>query len=240
MRLLVEFLLTASCSLDAAAIGVCECGAPAGADSFQVCATERIEGREDLVSRDPDDSPAKPMRLCGWYANGSIDTPTLSVITAWVPVGSRLCIGDTPATSSVKTKTFEDQVTEVFGASSRRPFASREPGSEVEVFVLADFRAELAAGEFKGTLLGQAATIRFEPVEVRWEFSDGTRGSGFSFSRSFDSRGTYTAVAKVRVKPSYRYSDGDWQQSDARIWLPCNELSISVVEVPRRTLLIMR
>ena len=105
---------------------------------------------------------------------------------------------------------------------------------------MANFRAELAAGEFQGTLLGQAAKIRFEPVEVRWEFSDGTRGSGFSFSRSFDSLGTFTAVAKVCVTPSYRYSGGDWQQSDARIWLLSNELSISVVEVPRRTLLIMR
>lgn len=240
MRLLLEFLITASCSLDAAAIGVCECGAPAGADSFQVCATERIAGREDLVARDPAHSPAKPMRLCSWYANGTIDSPTLSIITAWVPVGSRPCIGDVPAEPAARTKSFEAEVSDVFGASSKRPLAYWEPGGELEVLVKADFIAQLAAGEFEGTLLGRAARIRFEPVEAQWEFSDGTSGSGFIYSRTFESKGAFTAVAKVRVKPSYRFAGGEWQQSNVKIWLQSNELSISVVEIPRRTLLIMR
>lgn len=240
MRLIVELLLSASCSLDAVAIGVCECGAPAGADSFQVCATERINGREDLVSRDSESSPAKPMRLCSWYANGSIDSPTLSIITAWVPVGSRLCIGDVPAEPSTRTNTFEEEISDVFGASSKRPLAYWEPGGEVEVLVAANFTAQLTAGEFDGTLLGRAAKIRFEPVEAQWEFSDGTRGSGFSYSRTFESKGSFTAIAKVRVKPSYRFAGGDWQHSNVKIWLRSNQLSISVVEIPRRTLLIMR
>ena len=238
--MILEILLSATCSLDAAALGVCECGAPPGAESFQVCATERIVGREDLAARDPNQSPPKPMRLCRWYANGSIDRPTLSVITAWVPVGSRLCIGDSPGEPALRSKSFEDEISDVFGASPRRPFASWEPGGEIEVVVNATFRAELAAGEFEGVLLGRGATIRFEPVEARWEFSDGVQGYGFSFVRNFASEGSYTAIAKVRVEPSYRFAGGDWQRSDAEIWLRSNQLAISVVEIPRRTLLVSR
>ena len=51
---------------------------------------------------------------------------------------------------------------------------------------------------------------------------------------------TGSAVAKVRVRASYQFAGGTWQQSDAESWLSSNELAISVVEIPRRTLLVTR
>jgi hypothetical protein len=134
----------------------------------------------------------------------------------------------------------DDEVSDVFGATSRRPIAFWIPGGEVEVGVPASFFVELAAGEFAGNLLGRSANIRFEPIAARWQFSDGETGSGFSVERIFDSPGSLSAVAKVRVRASYQFDGGSWQQSDAEIWLSSNELAISVVEIPRRTLLVTR
>ena len=82
--MLIEILLAASCSIEAAALGVCKCSQDQTEGSFEVCATERITGREDVIRESPATPVPKPLRLCSWYANGTIDSPTLSVITAWV------------------------------------------------------------------------------------------------------------------------------------------------------------
>ena len=238
--MLIEILLAASCSIEAAALGVCECSQEQTEGSFEVCATERITDREEVVGESPATAQPKPLRLCSWYANGTIDSPTLSVITAWVPIGSRLCIGDEVPEATKQVVSIDDEVSDVFGATSRRPIAFWIPGGEVEVGVPASFFVELAAGEFAGNLLGRSANIRFEPIAARWQFSDGETGSGFSVERIFESPGSLSAVAKVRVRASYRFDGGSWQQSDAEIWLSSNELAISVVEIPRRTLLVTR
>ena len=238
--MLIEILLVASCSIEAAALGVCECSQDQIEGSFEVCATERITGREEVIRESPATSQPKPLRLCSWYANGTIDSPTLSVITAWVPIGSRACIGDEVPDATRQVVSLDEQVSDVFGATSRKPFAYWSPGGEVEVGLPASFFVELAAGEFAGNLLGRSATIRFEPIAVRWQFSDGQEVSGFSVDRTFQEPGSLSAVAKVRVRASYQFDGGTWEQSDAEIWLSSNELAISVVEIPRRTLLVTR
>ena len=174
--MLIEILLAASCSIEAAALGVCECSQEQTEGSFEVCATERITDREEVSRESPATPQPKPLRLCSWYANGTIDSPTLSVITAWVPIGSRLCIGDEVPEATKQVVSIDDEVSDVFGAKSRRPVASWIPGGEVE----------------------------------------------------------------VGVPASYQFDGGSWQQSDAEIWLSSNELAISVVEIPRRTLLVTR
>jgi len=237
---LIEILLAASCSIEAAALGVCECSQDQTEGSFEVCATERITGREDMIRESPATPQPKPLRLCSWYANGTIDSPTLSVITAWVPIGSRLCIGDEVPEATRQVVSIDEQVSDVFGAKSRTPFAHWSPGGEIEAGLPASFFVELAAGEFAGNLLGRSATIRFEPVTARWQFSDGEILSGFGVDRIFLSPGSLSAVVKVRVRASYQFDGGTWQQSDAEIWLSSNELAIPVVEIPRRTLLVSR
>lgn len=238
--MLVEILLAASCSVDAAALGVCECSESLTDGTFEVCATERIRGREEVASAPITSPKPKPMRLCSWYANGTIDTPTLTIITAWIPVGSRLCIGDEVREAQTRVVTITDEVSDSFGATSNRPLASWTPGSEVEVGVAASFLVQLAPGEFRGVLLGRQAWIRFEVVSARWRFSDGNGYSGFRVERVFDQAGEILATADVKVRASYRFDGGTWQESDAEIWLSSNQLRVSVVEIPRRTLLVSR
>ena len=237
--MLVEILLATSCSIDSAALGVCECGSERYEGSFQVCATERIVGREDVASNQPGSSSAKPLRQCSWYVNGSIDRPTLGIITAWIPVGSRPCIGDAPARQAIQSKSVEQEVSDIFGANPRQPKASWNPGGEIEIGVSAQFSVELAAGEFTGTLLGRQARIRFQPIAAEWQFSDGVSREGFEIERNFATEGSVGAIARVRVMASYRFDGGAWQRSDAEIWLRSNQLAISVIEIPRRTLLVI-
>ena len=104
-----------------------------------------------------------------------------------------LCIGDEVPEATRQVVSIDDEVSDVFGATSRRPFAYWIPGGEVEVGVPASFFVELAAGEFAGNLLGRSANIRFEPIAARWQFSDGETGSGFSVERIFDAPGSLSA-----------------------------------------------
>ena len=109
------------------------------------------------------------MRLCSYYANGTIDQPIVTVITAWVEVGSRLCIGDVVPQESYQTpaRTIQDELHDQFTAYSNRPFAWWEPGDEVEFEDPALFRVSRNELSFTGDLLGQGATIRFRPVSAR-------------------------------------------------------------------------
>ena len=149
--MLIEILLAASCSIEAAALGVCECSQDKTEGSFEVCAKERITVREDVIREAPANRQPKPLRLCSWYANGTIDLPTLSVITAWVPIGSRLCIGDEVPEATQQVVSIDDEVSDVFGATSRTRFAYWSPGGGVEVGLTASFFVELAAGSLLAT-----------------------------------------------------------------------------------------
>ena len=238
--MLVEILLAASCSVEAAALGMCECSENLTEGTFQVCATERITDREQFTTKPPTSPSPKPMRLCSWYANGTIDTPTLSIITAWIPVGSRVCIGDEVSRPGTSVVTIEDEVSESFRATSNRPVATWTPGSEVEVGTSAAFSVQLSAGEFRGTLLGRQAWIRFEPVGAQWTFSDAVDLVGFGVERVFSEVGEVLATAEVKVRASYKFDGGSWRESDSEIWLKSNQLTVLVVEIPRRTLLVSR
>jgi hypothetical protein len=68
---LIEILLAASCSIEAAALGVCECSQEQTEGSFEVCATERITDREEVSRRVSSHCSAKaPQTLqlvCKWH-----------------------------------------------------------------------------------------------------------------------------------------------------------------------------
>lgn len=75
------------------------------ADSFTICAEKVEQSYSQTSSSTIGSAPkAKPMRLCSYYLNNSIDSPTEGIITAWVPVGARSCIGDAPPEPQVAAK----------------------------------------------------------------------------------------------------------------------------------------
>jgi hypothetical protein len=182
------------------------------------------------------------MRECRYFANGSIDVPTLTVITAWVAVGSRLCIGDEVPKPSSTSASWQSQVEvelkDKFTALAARPMAFWSPGGELEFGDPIELRVLAQAELITGALLGRAAQIRFRPVSARWELTDGSDLYGFQKSHSFDAPGTFFARALVSYEVDYKHGSSDWVNRAASWELSTSKMTIVVIEKERRTLLV--
>ena len=180
----------------------------------------------------------KPKRLCSYYVNGTIDTPTASVITAWVEVGSRLCIGDPvpqPATPIVRT--VAEEATDAFTAYATAPFAYFSPNRQIEIAEPVGFGVNVGGGSHGGTLFGSPAEIRFIATGVSWRFSDGQTASGRYASVSFSEPQILSAYAIVSYRIDYRYPNASWVTGAAYASLDSNRVSLEVIDPPRRSLL---
>jgi hypothetical protein len=205
---------------------------------FSVCAEDSVAGGGSGSVG----TGGAGIRECKYFANGTIDVPTMTVITAWVPIGSRPCIGDEIADPNSSPGSWSSQV-EIelrgkFTALATRPISSWAPGGEVEIQEPIELRVDSETELFSGTLLGRSAQIRFRPVSTRWEISDGSELYGFRKYHSFNAAGSYFAKAFVKYEVDYRHFDSNWVFSAARWELSANKLAIVVIERERRTLLV--
>lgn len=237
-------LILASCDVTGAAIGACvsQCPKSSGA-SYTICADqENSSSFLGPTEPGPVTTPKpKPKRLCSYYVNGTIDVPTASIITAWVEVGSRACIGDPEPEDRVakpESKTVSELITEAFTAHATRPFAFLQSGSEVEISEPVSFAVNLGGGQHSGQLFGDPANIRFVAIGVEWSFSNGQSLNGQFVSTSFEEPGEITAVATVSYRIDYQRSGGSWVMGASTASLNSNQLALSVVDPPRRTLLV--
>jgi len=225
------------------AVNSCE---PVGstADSFTICA-ERVErsSSQSSIKAGTTVPKATPMRLCSYFLNSSIDVPTFGVITAWIPVGARSCIGDIPPEPPVASKSSSSQsvnsIKESLTGFSNRPVAYWDPGGQLEVTESGQFNVTVNNRTTTGQLLGQTAQIRFSATSTSWQFSDSVTLSGSSVSRVFEEVGLFLATAKVNYQVDYRFAGQAWVIGATVITLSSNELEIEVIEPPRRTLLIL-
>ena len=214
------------------------------ADSFTICAEKVEQSSSRTGSRTVGTAPkAKPMRLCSYYLNNSIDSPTEGIITAWVPVGARSCIGDALPEPQVAAKASvvqsSSELRESLTSFSNRPFASWTPGEKLEIFEFGQFSVQVNNRTTTGLLLGQTAKIRFTAGSMTWQFSDSTTASGSSVSKSFQTVGAFFALAKVAYRVDYQMLGRDWVLNAATVTLSSNQLEIEVTEPPRRTLLVL-
>lgn len=234
--MLIELIILASCNATGAALGGCNqsCPSQAGA-SYTICAIEQ----KPIASKPGASTPKpKPKRLCSYYVNGTIDIPTVGTITAWVDVGSRLCIGDpVPEPVVPKPKTVYEEVSDAFTAYATRPFAYLSPGTEVEIGEPVNFGVNPGGGTHTGDLLGRQAEIRFWPTAVNWQFSDGQQIQGRNITTSFADPQLIRASASVDYRIDYRYPGSEWVNGAASASLGSNQLTLSVIDPPRRTLL---
>lgn len=238
LELVVGLILASSCDITAASLGQCGCDSSISGQ-FTLCAGIQTQAQVPGTTLPIQQKPV-PLRLCSYYANGTIDVPTISVITTWVEVGSRLCIGDEVSewTQISPPRTIEDDLSDSITAVSNRPEAWWEPGDEVEFEDVATFRVSRGGMNFVSDILGESAEIRFIAVSARWVFSDGDTGSGFAVPKSFAEIGNYTAQGYVSYQVDYRIGSGGWVLNAASWELAANPLSVPVVEYPRRTLLV--
>lgn len=222
-----------NCSL----VEACNC-TTAGVGGFSICA-EDSSGSSNGGSTDTD-SPS--MRQCRYFANGTIDVPTMTVITAWVPIGSRPCIGDEIPKLNDSSETWrsrqESELRDKFTAFASKPVAWLSSAGEIEILDPVVFSVLAETEVIDGVLLGKPAQIRFRPVAARWELSNDQRFYGFTNTHSFADVGNYGAKAFVKFEVDYKYQSAGWVY-DAAAWeLPSNTLHVDVIERERRTLLV--
>lgn len=239
---LFGFFALAGCDLTKAALGQCDVDcSESQAGSFTICASQGSNSDSTSNGRNQPTEP-KPMRLCQYYVNGSIDQPTIGVITSWIVVGSRLCIGDAipePSQAVVPViKSVQTQLSDQFSADTTKPFAWWDPGDELEVEEVGNFFVSASEFQKSGRLFDQSAQIRFRPVQVSWSYSDRGSGSGTRYQRSFAEIGTYQATALVDYEVDYKIGSGSWVSNAASWSLESNGLTVVVIDPPRRTLLV--
>ena len=235
---LAAFILSSSCDVTKAALGACgaSCsGIQAAPGSFSLCETTTTTRPGQSCSGA---TPVpKPQRLCTYYANNTIDVPTLTIIQAWVEVGSRLCIGDKVPEKPIVYRPVSEQLEDIFRASVSSPRAWLVGPENPEPLEAVSFEVESAVATVAGSLSGKTASIRFRPVGFSWSFSDGANGQGRKVTHAFEQEGEVFAKAQVRYEVYYQLN-GIWSQSVASWSLSSNKVSLTVVDPPRRTLLI--
>lgn len=228
-------IFMSSCDLVAASLGVCGCEGTVGNElEYQICAEEKINQR----TNQQETSESKPTRLCRFYTNGTIDVPTLTVIEIEIEVGERLCIGDQVPTIESRERGIDSELQDALSARSGIPIASWSPGGEIEIELPVEFRVEYRTKTVAGELLGREASIRFTPTSYRWQFSDGEYATGSEVEKLFLEPGEITARAFVQISVDYRFAGQDWVAGAFSGEVASNELKISVIEIPRRTLLV--
>ena len=98
---------------------------------------------------------------------------------------------------------------------------------------------EVLASEHQATveLFGEPASIRFVPILASWDIA-GRVLFGFSSAQQFDEVGQYRAQAFVTYRVDYQLPGEAWVLAAAEITSASNELFVTVVDPPRRTLLV--
>lgn len=236
--MLVETLLTAASCLDSS-VDVCDAAcSKAQGSSYTICAEIRLDGSSEGPWEAIQPIIPQPQRLCSYYVNGTIDIPTASQITAWVEVGSRLCIGDPiPAQGTLTKRSYTEEVTDAFTAYAIDPFAYFNPNRQFEVLEPVRFGVNVGGGSHGGTLFGSPAEIRFVATNVGWRFSDGQSARGRYVSASFSKPQMVSAYAVVDYRIDYRYPNASWVTGAAFASLDSNRVRLEVIELPRRSLL---
>jgi hypothetical protein len=232
-ELLAVAIFTSSCDVTKAALGGCGAPCPGGssAGSFTIC-----ESKSQKKSTSTTPKP-NPQRLCKYYVNGTIDVPTLTVISAWVDVGSRLCIGDPIPEPAPVVKTVREEIEDVFSARLANPKAWLTSRARPEPQEPVGFEVESFQVTVNGSLFGDPATIRFRPVSYSWTFSDGSKATGESVTKVFTQPGKAWGKASVRYEVDYRKT-GAWTLDAASWSLTSNTVNLEVFDPPRKTLLV--
>jgi hypothetical protein len=110
--------------------------------------------------------------------------------------------------------------------------------SVVRVGAQVEFQVSASATTSDGSLLGQAAEIRFTPTSAFTATGDGATLQGFSVAHRYREAGVYSARATVRYQVDYRIGSGNWVLNAAVLDSVSNSLSVQVLEPRKRTLLV--
>jgi len=119
-----------------------------------------------------------------------------------------------------------------------------EPDGWAIIGLDTNFYATVGSEVFRGTVLGQPASVRFIPVAWHWSYGDGTvttRATGgaswaaqgiqqfdpTATSHVYRVPGTYSIDLSIEFGAEYSYSTGEWAPVEGTITVPANQLRIT-------------
>lgn len=254
--------LAATCDASSAASGGCGCGA--SGNSFTICATKSTTQKNvssvpvktiapaPKQSAKPKPSPkpaaivpakAKPVtnptscqEIWNVGKSGSGCSKPKAKTTRPVSATKQPVAKSNPApiqTQEEVTASVDDQAS----ALAPIPQALWYPGGNLRAGSTAHFEVRAQESVASLELFGEPASIRFTPLSARWQIA-GVAVAGFSVAQLFDSPGDFQAFAQVTYRVDYQVPGEAWVLGAAEITVEANPLLVTVVEPPRRTLLV--
>jgi len=130
-----------------------------------------------------------------------------------------------------------------------------EPNGWMVVGLDTNFYSVVGVEIVNGTLLGQAASVRFTPISWHWTYGDGDRADRSTpghtwaaqgipeFDRTptshvYRAAGTYYIDLSITFRAEYRYAGGSWTPVFGTITLPANRLKATAGDA--KTVLVNR
>lgn len=117
------------------------------------------------------------------------------------------------------------------------PVASWLPGGEVYCGDSVTLLTSQASVEHRLTLFDEPAKIRFTPVAATWSGA-GRQLSGFVATTVFGDPGVFQLQVLVNYRVDYQIGSDPWIVGAAEILMPSEPISVTVIDPPRRTLLV--
>lgn len=251
--------LSATCDAGSAAAGGCGCGA--SGSSFTICATKTTTAKTQPSTpvKTAASSPKQTAKPKAPAAAKVITPAKAKTVTNPTSCQEIWNVGKSatgcskpksPVPTTVKKKTpakpvvttpaeiettqsFDDQAS----AMVPTPRAFWYPGGTITQGSTAYFEVLASESQAALELFGEPASIRFVPIMANWDLAGATI-SGFSAAQKFDHLGEYRAQAFVTYRVDYQLPGEAWVVAAAEIISESNELFVTVVDPPRRTLLV--
>jgi len=155
------------------------------------------------------------------------------------PVQAEPPLVQTVSSPAVSTRTPSRSVTERDGFAAQVPTPRLVTGATaVRVGAQVEFQVLASTVTSIGSLLGQAAEIRFTPIGALIATGDGATLQGFSVTHRYREVGAYSARATVSYQVDYRLGSANWVLNAAVLDSASNSLSVQVLEPRKRTLLV--
>jgi hypothetical protein len=172
-------------------------------------------------------------------AKPTVAKPAAPATTVALPVQAAPPLAQTVSSPAVSTRTPSRSVTErdEFAAQVPTPRLTISPTS-VRVGAQVEFQLSASATTNAGSLLGQAAEIRFTPIAALIATGDSATLQGFSATHRYREVGVYSAGATVSYRVDYRIGSGNWVLNAAILDSSSNSVSVQVLEPRKRTLLV--
>lgn len=253
----LAIVLGSSCDISSAAMGQCGCGSSEA--SFTICATKSQTQTVPAKTATKTTAPTPPKKVTSQAPKPRVISPAkakpvqnpTSCQEIWnVAAAKGGCSKPKPPAKQavakpkpVVTKTISEPLPVTINLSDEAtgyapvPIAYWSPGGAIYLGQSATVFAVVSSQLVDLELLGEPAQIRFTPQAISWQSSLG-EFSGSKLDLAFNELGNFGFTANVAYQVDYRIGNDDWVINAGSVSAQSNTVWVTVIDPPRRTLLV--